>query len=98
MHDVPAGHVLGNPVGHLSAEVGEVEVGDPAVEHAGRVVHLAMTHQVNDRRFGHRSRSLQFFTAAAARAAPANAASIWLRASSSIAALTNHASKALGAR
>ncbi len=38
---------VGRTNGHLHAEVGEVEPGQPAVQHASRVEHLAVAQQVN---------------------------------------------------
>ena len=40
---------VGDPLGHLPAEVGEVVAGAAAVEHALGVVHLAVAQQVDDR-------------------------------------------------
>ena len=53
MGDVGAAQPLGDPLGHLLAEVGEVEAGQPAVEHPGRVVHLAVAQHVHDGGLGH---------------------------------------------
>ena len=84
---------LGDPLGHRAAELGEVVAGQPAVEDAVGVVHLAVAQQVDD--------GVARLTAAIAllggggRARRAGSASATGRsAASSWAAETNHASNA----
>src|SRR5215208_3420313 len=48
MDDVPLAQLTSHPLSHLAADVGQVVVGQPAVEHAGWIEHLAMTDQMND--------------------------------------------------
>ena len=50
--DVPVGEVLGDDVGHLAAERGQVVVGEPAVEDPVGVVDLAVPHEVDDGALG----------------------------------------------
>src|SRR5450631_820773 len=88
-------------LGHLAPQAREVEVGQPAVEHAGRVVHLAVAHQVHDGPFrppgsGHQDAVAN--ESVTALAAAGSAASTRSSAASSWEALTNHVSNALGGR
>ena len=46
--DVAGGEVLGDPVGHLTAEFGQVVARQPSVEDAARVLDLAVAHDVHD--------------------------------------------------
>ena len=94
---------LGDPLGHLHAELAEVIVGQPAVEDALRVVDLAVPEQVDGRRGLDVAASRGILrwsgvAAAAAAAAAGRAVAIRSIAWSSWAALTNHASNALGGR
>ena len=77
---------------HLLAEVGELEPGQPAVEHVVGVVYLTVTQQVHDRaRHRPAARPRARRVAAARRRSAASASSSWL-------APTNHASYADGGR
>src|SRR5665811_238339 len=89
-------------LGHLASQVREVEVGQPAVEHTGGVVHLPVAHQVHDGpsrapgSSGHEEPvANESVTALAARGSAARTRST---AASSWEALTNHDSNALGGR
>src|SRR6185312_715620 len=93
VRDVALGERLGGRRGHLPAQLGELVAGQAAIKNLRRVVHLAVAQDVNDR--PHVSPS---DPAAAARAAAGSAAAIASSASASMAALTNHASNALGGR
>ena len=91
-----AAQPLGDPLGHLPAELGQVVAGQPAVEHPGRVVHLAVAQQVHDRGLGHPLSSAGGGCGGSRGVReggrdPASAASSW-------AAETNQASKADGGR
>jgi hypothetical protein len=97
VHDVAVPIVLGDPLGHPVAEVGEVEAVAAAVEHAVGVVHLAVAQQVDDRS-GVPVIARASSVAAAARAASGSASSTVCTARSSWAAETNHASYADGGR
>ena len=93
MDDVAPGQRLGGPHRHLAAEVGQVEVGQPAIEDLGGVVHLAVAEQVDHRAgTGHGLSSSGLTARAAACAAAGSAAAIRSRAPSSCAAETNQAS------
>ncbi len=48
MGDVAPAQVVGDPLGHLLAQLGEVVVGQPPVQHTLRVVHLAVPHEMDD--------------------------------------------------
>src|SRR5690606_17295997 len=100
--DVPAGEVLGDPVGHPPAQFGQVVAGQPAVEDALRVLHLAVPHQVDDGDVlvllhGPLPRA-HAVASAAARAAAGRASAIRWTARSSCAVDTNQDSKDDGGR
>lgn len=99
MGDVAAREVLGDPVGHLPAELGEVVAGTAPVEHAVRVVHLTVAHQVHDGEVAPAVAVLTHAVAsAAARAAAGSAAAMRSIARSSWAVDTNQDSNADGGR
>src|SRR4029079_6913854 len=83
---------------HLLPERGEVEAVPAPVEHATGVVHLAVTHQVDDRVGGLAHAWSPSEAAAAARAASGRASSTVWTARSSWAEDRNHASYAEGGR
>lgn len=101
MGDVTGGEVLGDPVGHLPAELGEVVAREPAVEDPVRVGHLTVPHQVDD---GDVTVVLVDVVAhsavasAAARAAAGRASAMRWTACSSCAVDTNQDSKDEGGR
>ncbi len=99
MGDVAVLDDVGDLLGHLPPEVGEVEARAPAVEHAVGVVHLAVAQQVDDRVV---VRLIAVVPAVAAAAGPARrpgrASSTVCTARSSWAADRNHASYADGGR
>lgn len=97
MGDVAARQVLGDPVGHLPAEVGQVVAGAAPVEHPVRVVHLAVAHQVHDGEVAVAGLA-HAVTSAAARAAAGSAAAMRSIARSSWAVDTNQDSNAEGGR
>lgn len=84
-------------VGHRGrlrpARLGQVKPGQPPVEDAARVVHLAVPHDVHPGLLGHQD--FPSSASAAARAAPGSASAMRSKAPSSSAVETNHASKAL---
>ena len=88
---------LGRRVGHLLAELGEPEAGQPAVEDMVGVVHLAVAEQVHDGRASRRGRRPLAGGRGAGgvrqrrRRCARSASSSWL-------APTNHASYADGGR
>jgi hypothetical protein len=93
------GEELRDELGLLLALVGQPVAGEPAVEDALRVVHLAVAEEVHEGLlslgFGHFDAS-GAVAAAVARAACGRASAICSNAASSMAALTNQVSKALG--
>ena len=91
-----AGEVLRDALGHGVPELGELVAGQPPVEDAGRVVHLAVAEQVHDRGLAHGAPST--VADAAARAACGSASATREIASSSCAAERNHDSYADGGR
>ena len=98
MDDLAAAHLVGDPLGHLVAEVGEVEAVPTPVEDALGVVHLTVAQQVHDG-LGLRHGQAPVVRAVAAAAAAAGRASrIADTARSSWAADTNQHSKADGGR
>ncbi len=98
--DVPALEVLGDPVRHLPAQLGEVVAVTAPVEHTLRVVHLTVAHQVHDGELGGggRGAAAHAVASAAARAAAGSAAAMRSIAFSSWAVETNQDSKADGGR
>src|ERR1019366_2271444 len=88
--------------GHLPTQVGEVKIGQAAIEHPSRVVHLAVAHQVHHGPTRAAGTSCHGETVAkesvTARAAAGRAARTRSTAASSWEALTNHVSNALGGR
>src|SRR5665647_2519335 len=99
----PTGVLYGRlPDFHLSDLGREMEIGQPAIEHAGGVVHLPVAHQVHDGPPGAPGASGHEETVASelvtARAAMGSAARTRSTAASSWEALTNHVSNALGGR
>ncbi len=93
-HDVAFGDRGRSPFGHRLAGFGQVESRQAAVENVVRVVHLAMSQQMDDSALAHAPASAR--EPAAARAACGNASAIRSIAASSWAAETNQASKADG--
>ncbi len=91
--DVAVGQRVGHRGRLRAAVVGEVESGQPPVQDAARVVHLAVPHDVHPGVLGHQD--FPSSACAAALAAAGRAAAIRSNAPSSSAVDTNHASKAL---
>src|SRR5665647_837959 len=89
-------------LGHLAAQVREVEVRQPAIEHTGGVVHLSVAQQVHDGPSGVPGTSghqeVLANESVTARAATGSAARTRSTAASSWEALTNQVSNALGGR
>src|SRR5471030_735387 len=96
------GQMGSHRLGHLLTELREVEVSQPAVEHACGVVHLPVAEQVNDGPvvvLGGAGHEATFANeSVTARAAAGSAARTRSTAASSCEALTNHVSNALGGR
>ena len=99
MHDVSSSQVLGDPVGHLPAQLRQVIVGQAAVEQSCGVVDLAVPDEVHDRPGLCHGDFLSYSDArAAAVAAPGSACTIRSNARSSWAVEQNQPSYALGGR
>src|SRR5262245_49263162 len=89
MRDVVTRQVFRDDQRLAGAQLGQLEALEPAVEHPRRVVDFPVAQQMHDRALAH-------FSPFAAAAAAGSAAAMTSNVSSVIAALTNHASNALG--